>query len=134
MKSFGQKPLFIRIISSRVFWSLVFVITVIVVLGISQARLSDRVTDTQGQFVADNVRRSAIVCYSIEGSFPSTEEGVKYLEEHYGLVIDHKRYVVYYESLGDNIIPQIRVFPILQSSLLDDIADFLGLSGGRGDR
>jgi len=132
MKSFGQKPLIIRIIRSRVFWALVFVVAVVGILGLSQARLSDRVLDTQGQFVADNVRRSAIVCYSIEGSFPSTQEGVKYLEDNYGLVIDHKRYIVYYESLGDNIIPQIRVFPIPQSSPLDDIADILGIPrGGR---
>ena len=131
MKSFGQKPLAIRIITSKVFWSLLFVVAVLGILSMSQAKLSDKVQDTQAQFVADSVRRSAISCYAIEGRFPSTTEGVRYLEEHYGLVVDHKRYVVYYESLGDNIIPQIRVISIPKTSPLEDIADFLGLSGNR---
>ena len=131
METFGQRPLFIRILSSRVFWALFFVVAVIFVLGMSQARLSNRVLDTQGQFVADNVLRCAIVCYSIEGSFPTTQEGLKHLEDNYGLVIDRKRYIVYYESMGDNLIPQIRVFPIPLTSPLDDFANLFGLSGER---
>jgi len=132
MDATRQRPRFIRILRSKVFWTLVFAVLVIGGLAWSQLRLSDRVQDTQAQFVADSVRRSAVQCYVIEGRFPDTMEGVKYLEDNYGLFIDYKRYVVYYESMGDNFIPQIRVIPIPQGSPVQDITEFLGLpTGGR---
>lgn len=127
-----QRPLIIRILSSRVLWALVAVVLILFVMGWSQNRLSAQVQATQGQFVADSVRRCAVECYSIEGRFPDTTQGVKYLEDNYGLAIDHKRYVVYYESMGDNLIPQIRVIPIPQTSAVQEIAKALGLQGPEG--
>ena len=132
MGEFAQRPLFLRIIRSRVFWALLFMTAIIVVVGFSQVQLGGRLTDAQAQFVEDSVRRSAIECYAIEGRFPDTLEGVRYLEDNYGLAIDHKRYGVYYESLGDNLVPEIQVIPIPQTSTLEDIAFFLGITGEGG--
>jgi hypothetical protein len=127
-----NRPLIIRILTSRVLWTLVFAVLASFAVVWGSGGLSNTVTEKQAQFVADSVRRSAIQCYAVEGSFPPTVGGVAYLRENYGLAVDETRYVVYYESLGDNLIPQIRVIPIPQEAPLRDIADVLGLSGGRG--
>ncbi|MDR2106386.1 MAG: hypothetical protein LBP24_03155 [Coriobacteriales bacterium] len=132
MDTRSQKPLAIRVLTSRVAWTLVFAVLISAVLIWGSGGLSGTVTDRQAQFVADSVRRSAIQCYAIEGRFPPTIGGVEYLRNNYGLTIDSRRYAVYYESMGDNLIPQIWVVPISQDAPAHDIADFLGLPGGTG--
>jgi hypothetical protein len=127
-----HRPLVIRILRSRVLWTLVFAGLVSFMLVWGGGGLSTTVTEKQAQFVMDSVRRSAIQCYAIEGSFPPTIGGLEYLKDTYGLAIDEKRYVVYYESLGDNLIPQIKVIPLSQDAPLSDIADVLGLPGEEG--
>jgi len=68
-----------------------------------------RVQDRQVQFLTDAVRRAAVQSYALEGRFPND---IGYLEDNYGLIIDHNSYAVYYESMGDNLLPQIRVIPL----------------------
>ena len=57
----------------------------------------------------EGVRRAAVHCYAIEGQYP---ESVDYLEENYGLRIDHDRYLVHYDIFADNILPEITVFSL----------------------
>ena len=45
-------------------------------------------------------------CYAIEGSYPAT---IDYVEQHYGLQIDHDRYDVFYEIFAENVMPEITV-------------------------
>ena len=52
------------------------------------------------------VRRSAVACFAAEGIYPPT---LDYLEAHYGLQVDEERYVVIYEALGSNLMPDITV-------------------------
>ena len=131
MNDRSQRPLILRILTSRVFLAALVAAIICLVLAWSSNGLSGSIMGKQAQFVADSVRRSAVQCYAIEGRFPTTEDGVEYLEKHYGLAIDHKRYVVYYESLGDNLIPQIRVASVEQDASTEDIADILGLRNGK---
>jgi hypothetical protein len=132
MEDRAKRPLVFRVVTSRALWAVVFAVLVSVLVFSGSGGWSSTVTDKQAQFVADSVRRSAIQCYAIEGSFPPTVGGIEYLRDNYGLTIDSKRYVVYYESLGGNLIPQIRVIPIPQTAPIHDIADFLGLPGAEG--
>ena len=37
---------------------------------------------------------------------------VQYLEDHYGIQIDHDRFAVFYEIFGDNVMPQITVMEV----------------------
>ena len=53
----------------------------------------------------DSIRRAMITCYAIEGFYPAS---VDYLYEHYGVAAD-ERFVVEYEVLGGNIMPQVTV-------------------------
>lgn len=63
--------------------------------------------DSQGRRrLEDTIRRASVTCYAAEGVYPPT---VAYLEEHYGLQIDTKRYTVYYDVFAENLMPDITV-------------------------
>ncbi len=65
--------------------------------------------DLSGQSAAvlkDTVLRAAVQCYAVEGSYP---ESLDYLEQHYGLQINHDRYIVTYEAFASNLLPQVTV-------------------------
>ena len=51
------------------------------------------------------ITRACIQCYAIEG---------KYLEENYGIQIDHDKYNVFYDGFASNIMPEITVIPVEQ--------------------
>ena len=52
------------------------------------------------------VRRSAVACYAIEGRYPPD---LDYMKTHYGLQIDEDRYVVFYQVIAENLMPDITV-------------------------
>ena len=106
--------------------ALVVLLSVLFMIVFGIHNFSNRVDERQAAYLEQCVTRSAIQCYVIEGRFPSTEEGVAYLVDNYGLQIDRKRYVVYYESIADNILPQIRVIVIPDNQHNDDIDRLLG--------
>ena len=55
------------------------------------------------------VIKSAVHCYAVEGSYP---ESLTYLEEHYGITYDHDKYLVTYEVVGSNLMPDVDVIPL----------------------
>ena len=95
--------------TSKVLLMFIFLVVVVGVMIWSTIGVSRQVQTDRAQFLSDAVRRSAVQCYALEGRFPDT---VDYLEEHYGLIIDRSHYAVYYENMGGNILPQIRVVVI----------------------
>lgn len=58
--------------------------------------------------VRDAVLAAAAQCCAVEGSYPST---IEYLEEHYGLSINHRDYAVTYEAFASNVTPSVVVVP-----------------------
>jgi hypothetical protein len=54
------------------------------------------------------VQKSIVNCYAIEGVYPPN---IKYLEDHYGIVINHDKYVVQYELAGSNVMPSVNIIP-----------------------
>lgn len=52
------------------------------------------------------VIQSAVQCCSIEGAYP---QDLEYLENHYGLIIDQEEYIVVYELIASNILPEVTV-------------------------
>jgi hypothetical protein len=52
------------------------------------------------------LRRTAVACYATEGKYP---QSLEYMQEHYGVVIDEERYLVFYEVFADNLMPDITV-------------------------
>jgi len=61
------------------------------------------------KILQDAVLRATVQCYAIEGMYPPD---VKYLEDNYGIVYDHDRYIVHYEVFAGNILPDITVIDL----------------------
>ena len=57
--------------------------------------------------LSEAIIRSAVQCYAIEGFYPPD---IEYLENNYGLLVDHDKYVVSYSIFASNIIPEVEVF------------------------
>lgn len=95
-----------RFFGSALFRMTVFVFIFVLLATFTTGGASVQAKDEQRKFLSDAVRRSAVQCYALEGRFP---DNLSYLEENYGLIIDHDNFAVYYEPMGSNLIPQIRV-------------------------
>lgn len=54
------------------------------------------------------VLQAAMQCNAVEGTYPSS---LAYLEDHYGLSINHEDYVVFYEAFAGNVAPTVTVTP-----------------------
>lgn len=52
------------------------------------------------------VLNAANQCFAVEGAYPAN---LKYLEDHYGLVVNKDDYSVSYEVFADNVIPKVVV-------------------------
>ena len=83
-------------------------------LGLQNA--SGAVEAEQLRMTEDSIRRAAVSCYAAEGSYP---QNVAYLTEHYGVQIDHSKFVVNYSIAGSNTMPYIEVVPKGGRSRLD---------------
>lgn len=53
-----------------------------------------------------NIERAIVQSYALEGQYAPTLE---YLEENYGVVVNHDMYVVSYDAVAGNIRPQVSV-------------------------
>jgi hypothetical protein len=62
---------------------------------------------TQGaKAVRQAVMSAAVQCYAVEGVYPPT---LDYLEDNYGLQINHNHYIVTYEAFASNLPPEVAV-------------------------
>jgi len=59
------------------------------------------------EILSEAIRRSAVQCYAIEGIYPPN---IEYLENNYGLVVDHDSYEISYNVFASNIMPEIAVY------------------------
>lgn len=58
------------------------------------------------QQLEDAVRRTAVSCYALEGAYPPD---IAYLQTHYGLQFDETRYIIHYQFLASNLMPDITI-------------------------
>ena len=56
--------------------------------------------------IKQSVLNAALQCYAVEGIYP---DSLDYLEDHYGVLINHELYIVSYECAASNISPQVMV-------------------------
>lgn len=59
------------------------------------------------EILMEALKKTSVQCYATEGFFPPN---VDYMEKNYGLTVDHKKYVIYYNVFASNIMPDILVF------------------------
>lgn len=73
------------------------------------ARLFGSKADAESLSLAhQSVQRAAVQCYALEGAYP---DSLTYLEEHYGVSVDQAHYLVDYQYIAANLMPDITVLP-----------------------
>ena len=84
--------------------ALVCVIAVALAFAAAQASLQEQGAESVRQAVLS----AAAQCCAVEGSYPST---IEYLEQHYGLSVNHEDYAIMYEAFASNVAPTVTVVP-----------------------
>ena len=54
----------------------------------------------------ETLRQAAAACYAAEGTYPPD---LVYMQEHYGVRINEEEYMVAYEVIASNLMPDITV-------------------------
>ncbi len=67
----------------------------------AQANSSEKLQVTRSA-----IQKSIVNCYAVEGFYPPN---IKYVEDHYGILIDHSKYIVNYELIGSNVMPSVEI-------------------------
>ncbi len=73
------------------------------------AGIDHKQDDEETRIVRDAIRNAALSCYAVEGGYP---DRVEYLRQYYQLAYDEDRYMVTYEYVGANLMPDIYVTKI----------------------
>ena len=95
------KTLLIGLISTIV----LFVMMLFLVLT-GLIRTEKTIENEGARAVSESIRRAAVSCYALEGSYP---ESYDYLKKQYNLKINDKLYEVQYTVFASNIMPEITV-------------------------
>ena len=89
------------------FISVIIIIVLIVYMYIAVDNAQRKSDEESYNILSDAIMRSAVQCYAIEGFYPPD---IEYLENNYGLLVDHNKYFVGYSVFASNIIPEVQVF------------------------
>ena len=119
MRLYGKS----RSLSNR---TLLFAAGTVVLLGLFWwicGKIGDSADAEQCRLTEEAIRRAAVDCYAIEGSYP---RNLDYLVEHYGVQVDTGKFVVNYEAAGANLLPYIEVVPRGGRTVLDDASEETG--------
>lgn len=89
-------------------WVLVALVALLVVIGgwFALTKMNEGLQEQAELSVRNAVLDSAKQCCAIEGSYPSS---LHYLEENYGLVVNHENYAITYEAFAANVMPSVVV-------------------------
>lgn len=105
MNRFSKPGLKKRIMDSVGMSVILFVVIIVAfILGISYiSRTSGK---GQKDILTDAINKDIVHCYAIEGYYPPS---LSYIEDHYGLTYDRSKYIIDYETIGNNIYPDFTV-------------------------
>lgn len=91
--------------------SFLLLLAAVAVFGAGSLRFLNRAGERNQETLRKAIARASVQCYAIEGRYPPS---VEYLEENYGVQIDHNKYNVFYDGFASNIMPEITVLPTEQ--------------------
>ena len=84
-------------------------LAVLLVMGaglIALPRAGRQIREESRGAIREAVVRSAMECYAVEGVYPPSLE---YLQQHYGLRLNHRDFIVSYEVFASNQPPSVQV-------------------------
>lgn len=108
MKNRFQKQ---RKIKNKITFLLPVVICILMaaILWTSSSRIFSETKKRQEESTKNAVIKGAVQCYAVEGRYP---ESLSYLQKHYGVSYDKDKFIVSYEIMGSNRMPQVTVIPL----------------------
>lgn len=62
--------------------------------------------DKQIEILEEAIHKAVVQCYALEGMYPPD---LAYVEEHYGIAINHDNYIVHYDLFASNIMPDVKI-------------------------
>ena len=89
--------------------SLTAMAAVVAVFAAAVLNFSGRTGAREEETLRKAVARASVQCYAIEGRYPPS---VGYLEEHFAIQINRKKYNVFYDGFASNVMPEITIIPI----------------------
>lgn len=81
----------------------------------SSSRIFSETRKKQEESTRSAVIKGAVQCYAVEGRYP---ESLSYLEQHYGVSYDKDKFIVSYEIVGSNRMPQVTVIAVNERRFL----------------
>ncbi|MBO4901443.1 MAG: hypothetical protein J5518_01430 [Lachnospiraceae bacterium] len=101
-----QKPNLGKRILQSVNFSILFFVAVIGIFLYGIASVSSGSAEDERRVLEEAIHKDIVHCYAVEGMYPPT---LAYMEEHYGLTYDHDLFLVDYETVGSNIMPNVTI-------------------------
>ena len=92
-----------EVIYTGIFVVFAIVLAVLLFMMFGKGKEADTAS---AQALRQAVLQAAVQCYAVEGSYPAS---LDYLEENYGLLVNHDRFIVTYEAFASNLMPQVNV-------------------------
>jgi len=105
MNRFTRQSLKKRILDS-VNFSVLFFVAVIAVFIIGITSIASKNERDERQILESALNKDIVHCYAVEGYYPPS---LQYIEDHYGLTYDEDRFLVDYEPIGNNIMPNVNI-------------------------
>ncbi len=87
--------------------SVVFFAMIISIIIIGLQTTSQSTHDEKLDVMTKALDKAVINCYAIEGAYP---ESLEYIEENYGVQLDHENYLITYEIFASNYAPIINIY------------------------
>ena len=81
-------------------------------VGFGASKTQEQAAEQAMKMTEESIRRAAVQCYALEGIYPVN---LQYLVNHYGLRPDTNRFIIHYQYIADNLLPDIMVIPIAQN-------------------
>ena len=98
----GRRALFVRRILPAVVFLIALMAAVLLFTRVIHVRANAEVLS----LAEEGVRRAAVECYALEGFYPRT---LDYLVENYGVTAGDGRYIISYQYVASNLMPDITV-------------------------
>ena len=89
--------------------SAAFFLLVLALFLLGLDSLSGTTARQEAEGLKNSILQSAVHCYALEGFYP---DSLGYLQDHYGLQYDRDKYVISYEIIGSNLMPDVSVITL----------------------
>lgn len=106
MKNRFTKPGFKKRITESVNMSVLLFVAIILLFIMGISFIAGTSGKGQKDILTEAINKDVVHCYAIEGYYPPN---LAYIEDHYGLTYDRSKYTIDYQSIGNNIYPDVTV-------------------------